>query len=303
MKRRSYSGRGLLLFGSLIFLLGAASHAGAKPQKAVLEVDLKNPGDKVAQIVFYLYTPGHTLSSSEIAGITVDAPVGPNQRQNLFPPNTGAVVVQGTKAGDVVKVTLTPIRVYQANQNVKFALTVPTSASIRILNGQVNNNSNEAGAPPAWYNNDGNGPPGTTGTELTPGPKLPGFQVNTKDAAYTAYNDGDPSLGIRNLQFLPNLTQSQFDGLDLDAILAETPGSPIPELTPPWTSATFPNLPDPDPGNYFTAEGQMVDLSGNVVGSFVDAVQTVPEPSPLILAVTGLAGLLTVCRRRRGQKT
>lgn len=73
-----------------------------------------------------------------------------------------------------------------------------------------------------------------------------------------------------------------------------------PDLTPPWISPDFANLPDPDPGNLFIADGQLLDQSGNVIGAFAEGVQVaaVPEPSSLVLLVAGLALILPIDRRR-----
>jgi PEP-CTERM motif len=295
MNRRNFPVQELLLFW--IFIGAGASHAAANVKEAVLEVDLKNPGAKISQIQFVIQSM--QLTNNIINSISVQTPGVPiNSAKNLF--KTGSLTFDRQPKIDAVQLTLTPIKVFGPNQNVTFLMTVPGLNSLNILSGTINNNGNILGGAPAWFNNDS--PP----KQLVPGPTLPGFKVVTKDAAYTIYGDSNQPFGIQNLTFLPNITESQFDALNLDAVIAEEPNASLPDIPLLSSSASFTGLPDPAPGNLFIAVGQILDTSGNVIGAFAEGVQTqgVPEPSTGILLAVGLAGLLAVgwLRRRRDRK-
>lgn len=261
--------------------------------KSVLEVDLANPGDRVGKIVFYIL--GEDIGISKIIdSMTVHSPKPPDLFKPGFNQKGGPVEIN-YKLGDVDEVILSPLRAFKNNENIKFVMTIPKVKSVRVLGGEINNNGKKAGAAPAWYNLDGKA--------IKPGPKIPGFKVVPGDAAYTIYNDfPDETMGIQNLRFFPNITESAFDALDLDSVLAESRNSSLPNfILSPSTSATFSNLPDPDPGNLFIAVGQILDSSGNVVGSFADGVEVanVPEPSSGILLSLGLIlFLLSACREQ-----
>lgn len=250
---------------------------------SILSVNLTNPvttmGNGLSQITFSLFSPGigreANLGTSP-ADISVSSSPGVDRYAGIG----------GTQAGlnvsfvgrDVVNVTLTPLRVYRPGENARFTLTVRGRNTVRIVSAM-------GGMPPMWFDNSS--PP----VKLRPGPTLPGFTVNTRDADYTAYNDLDTAFGIQNLQYFPDITQSVFDSLDLDAVLAESPGPPV----IPLPSGGFfgqPGLPDPRPGNLFAATGQLLDPTDTmVVGSFKEAVVTgpVPEPASITLALLGLA--------------
>lgn len=136
-----------------------------------MEVDLKNPGEKIAAISFVIQSSKLTLTI--INGIDVRSPAG---QRNLFP--AGSVTFDRHPTIDAVKLTPSPIRVFAANQNVKFVVTVPGLDTVNILSGFQNNNGTMLGGPPQWFNNDD--PP----KEVNPAPTLPGFAVKPKDAEH-----------------------------------------------------------------------------------------------------------------------
>jgi hypothetical protein len=278
--------RGAVALG--VVLLAFATRAPANMvTKAVLEVDLKNPGNSVSGLNFYIQ-PSKTTQAI-IDAITVDDPKVMNRyNPDTNTPNGPVEITSDPIASFVV---LSPIRVYRPTERVTFKMTVPMVNSVRV-SGLINNNGRIDSEPPKWFNNN------TPITEITPGPILPGFKIVT-DAQYTIYSNPDTPFGFQNLQFFPNLTESQFDALDLDSFV-DAPFDPsLPSMSFLTDQAVFSGLPDPDPGNYFVAVGQILDTSGQVVGAFAHAVQVVPEPSSLLLTTTGLAGLLGIVGRRR----
>src|SRR5262249_7217856 len=104
----------------------------------------------------------------------------------------------------------------------------------------------------------------------------------------------------QNLLFLPNITESAFDTLNLEALLAAAfdPSQPSFSLSPS-TSADFPGLPDPDLGRILAAEFQLLDPSdGVVVGAFAAGVESVPEPAPVVLMLMAAALVLPLLRIR-----
>jgi len=120
----------------------------------------------------------------------------------------------------------------------------------------------------------------------------------TLDPSYVAYNDSSVALEIRNLQLMSNISEAAFDALDVSAVYSEAFNPSLPEFTlSPGTNSAdlglmFNVSPEPDPGNYLAALGQVVDPStGTVVGAFVQGVQVIPEPRSLILMLVGLAGV------------
>ena len=295
MNRRNFPVQEFLLF--LILIGSGAPDAAAGVKEAVLEVDLKNPGATVSKVQFFIQSM--QLTNNIVKSITVQTPGVPiNSAKNLF--KTGSLTFDRQPTIDAYQLTLTPTKAFGPNQNVTFLMTVPGVNSLDILSGTINNNGNILGGAPAWFNNDS--PP----KQLVPGPTLPGFKVVTKDAAYTIYGDSNQPFGIQNLTFLPNITESQFEALNLNAVIAEEPNASLPDIPVLSSSATFTNLPDPAPGNLFIAVGQIVDTSGNVIGAFAEGVQTqsVPEPSTGVLLAIGLAGLFAVgwLRSRRDRK-
>ena len=280
------------LFGLLLGLFGPAAAQAGKVTASILSVNLKNPvsaaGNGVSQITFSVYSPGigrQANIGTNPAGISVSSSPGVDKYKGIGGTQAGLNV--SFVGNNVVNITLTPLRVYRPGENVRFTLTVQGTNTVRITSAM-------GGAAPRWFDNSS--PP----KALTPGPTLPGFTVNTRDAEYIAYNDTDSAFTITNLQYLPSITQSQFDSIDLDAVLAQTPNLPgIPMPSGGVFDQT--GLPDPEPGNLFAAVGQLVDPTDNmVVGSFAEAVVApVPEPGSITLALIGLGVLGAVQLRRR----
>ena len=270
---------GLLLTLVAIGVGNFTARAGVSD--SVLNVNLTNPGSAVSIVTFSVMSPGiGTKLSSFLAGtagspISVSSPAGqPNRLPTIGGPGSGADVQLSFIGKDIVGVTLIPLKVWSGN--IQFVLTAYNTNQIRIVNSSVK---------VAWFNN------ATPPTALATGPRLPGFTVVTRDADYTAYNDLDTAFGIQNLIFFPDLTPSAFAALDLSSVLAAPPDPSLPSFTlSTSTSADFPGLPDPAPGDFFAAEGQILDpSSGLVIGAFADGVQTVvPEPSTLALLLAGL---------------
>jgi PEP-CTERM motif-containing protein len=128
------------------------------------------------------------------------------------------------------------------------------------------------------------------------------------DPIYTVFNELDLSVFtgtapffIRNLAFMGNLTAEQFGQLDVDSILAGTlpPGAiPLPAFElqstsdPSLSSKVFTDpYPEPRPGLFDVALGQLYDPDTNTLSAFIDGYQAVvPEPGSLWLLASGLVG-------------
>jgi hypothetical protein len=276
----------VLVFGAVVCAGMQAAFANVK--QATLNVNLVNPvtaaGDGLSQIQFSVQSPGIGLRDKDgnfITPISVSS-TAPNRY-------VGGGVQAGVQVAfsstNVVDITLTPLRVYRPGENVQFSLTVGGTNSIRITGNDT------GGSRPVWFNN------GTPPKALAKGPILPGFMVTTKDADYTAYDDLDDPYSIQNLQIFPDITQSTFDAIDLNAVLAESPNPASPaqliDLSADGGSFDDPGLPDPAPGDVFAAVGQLVDPSDDqIIGSFAEGVTTeVPEPASLALLLIGLGVL------------
>lgn len=279
----------------LIIVFAALQHEACadKVKQAVMEVDLKNPGQTVSSISFYI--DATSLTKAQQDGIDVRSPPG---QRNLFPDQSRDVLFDrrianlGNKSVEYLQITLTPIKAWQ--NNIQFVVTVPGADNITIFDVATTVDGTKYGGPPQWLNND------DPRKAITPGPDLPGFVAKPKDTDYTVFNDTADPFGIDNLQFLPNITMSQFDALNLDSVIGETPTMNL-DLTPSQSYADFPGLPDPDPGNLFIAEGQFLNLSGQPIGAFAEGVQVeaVAEPPAFILLATALAALFPIARRCR----
>ncbi len=285
-----------LLFGVALPLATAGPIGAVKVKQAVVEAYLENPGAQIAQIVFYLQ--GEDISLTRIReGITVRSP----QRPNRF--TAEAFEVDTTGFFDVVKVTLVPLRLFDVGEDISFVMTIPGISKARIVLGEIRSGPIKAGALPAWYSNDGKGPAGTTGAEVKPRPKLGGFEVVVNDAGYSAFNDLDEPFAIEDLRFFPNMTEAQFDALDLHQIFADSPDESMLDIPLPWSTADFTGLPDPDFGNLFIAAGRMRDSSGHVIGAFANGVQVeaipVPEPSTALLLGSAIAAVWARRTRHR----
>lgn len=138
------------------------------------------------------------------------------------------------------------------------------------------------------------------------------------DPEYAATNDADPDVypsaevGVRNLRFSSNVSESQFLGpdpeqaaRDLHAALGES-GGPSPPgfvLAPGQERRYFNPFAEPDPGNYSGATGQLYDpATGEAVGAFRHGytVSAVPEPATWAWLVgAGVAGGVRAWRRAR----
>jgi len=139
-------------------------------------------------------------------------------------------------------------------------------------------------------------------TPLGPAPLVGGgFAL---DPTYVAFNDGLTPVGIRNLQFLSNISESAFDALDVGVIAAAPFDSNLPNFSlSPGTSSrdlglTFGLSPEPDPGNFLVALGQVVDSQGGMLSTFIQGVQAVPGPSTLTLLAGGVGGIVGIAWRR-----
>jgi hypothetical protein len=275
-----------LALAAFVFL--ASPPALANVAKALLNVDLANPGSTVSSITFYVMSPGIGTKVQNGSPISVISPPGTSNR---------FTAANGIQAGlattfigkDVVKVTLTPLKVWGPMDNIQFIMTVANTNNIRIVT-----TAGFGAQPPSWLNN--NNPM----TAITPRPRLPGFQVTTKDADFMLFNDDPDNFGVQNLSFMPNITESAFDMLDLDSLLAMTSGPSF--ALNSMTSQDFPNEPDPDLGNVFAAEEQIFDTSGSatplLVGAFAEGVETTPEPSTLALFGIAVSALVFSRRHR-----
>src|SRR5271165_2661542 len=100
-------------------VFGLLSHdALAAVKKAVMEVDLKNPGAKIASISFVIVQTGVDPKTGvppafptgfKEANIDVSSPSG---TKDLFPLGVGALVTEEITAINGIRITLTPIRVF-----------------------------------------------------------------------------------------------------------------------------------------------------------------------------------------------
>ena len=126
------------------------------------------------------------------------------------------------------------------------------------------------------------------------------------DPEFTAFNDTtDVPFGVRNLELFTNVSPVDFEALDPQALLAEGLDSSLPSFfLSPGTSTLDLGLlldifPEPAPGLFLVAMGQIVDDSGHVVGAFIHGVQTeVPQPSALALVGAAWLGFWAVRARR-----
>ena len=283
----------ILLVAAVLNVGIAPAHAGV--QNALLNANLRNPGSAVSQVQFFVFSSGlgdrvkDALQNNKPIPITVSSPLGQPDR---------FAAIGGGQAGldvsfvgqDMVKVTLTPTKVWIATENVQFNMVVTRANSVRILSTQF------GAQPPIWFN------AATPPTAIRPAPRLPGFTISTvADAEFTLFNDLADAFRIQNLLFLPSITQSAFDALDLEALLAAAFDSSLPSFVMSASTLTdFPRLPDPDPGNLFAAEFQLLDpVDGVVVGAFATGIQPVPEPGAVSLMLVGLATGAVVLRVRR----
>jgi len=143
-------------------------------------------------------------------------------------------------------------------------------------------------------------------------------QSGTFDTSYTISNDLDPtefsdtSFTVENLAFMGDITTSQLDALSLVSIAAgNVPSGAV--LASPSTFTlssgdmqSFTNpFPDPAPGLWDVALGQIFDPFTGSTYAFIDGYQggAVPEPATWMLlgsgvAMLGLAGLLRDRARR-----
>jgi hypothetical protein len=262
--------------------------AHARRQRAsILEVNLTNPvamGNNVSAITFTVMNTGIGRMANLgmlPADISVTSPDGLRYQSMKLQAGLNVTFV----GMDIVNLQLVPLRGYRAGDNVQFRVRVDRPGGVRIISGM-------GGMPPMWFD------AGNPVVKLNPGPKLPGFEVVLNDAEYIAYNDGDASFSIANLQYAPDITQSEFDAIDLDAVLAQTPALPGIPLAP-GGNFSQPDLPDPQPGHLFAAYGMLLDpLYGSVVGSYKHAVVTVPESSSSALALAAITTLIVIAPRR-----
>src|SRR5579883_465562 len=191
------------LIGLLSGLVAPTDAQAGRVVASILSVNLTNPvtanGNGVSQITFSVYSPGigrQANIGTSPAGISVSSSPGVNRYGGIGGTQAGLNV--GFAGNYVVNITLTPLRVYRPGENVRFTLTVQGTNTIRITSAM-------GGSAPMWFDNSS--PP----RALRPGPTLPGFTVNPRDAEYIAYNDTGSAFAITNLQYLPNITQSRFD--------------------------------------------------------------------------------------------
>jgi hypothetical protein len=121
--------------------------------------------------------------------------------------------------------------------------------------------------------------------------KIPGFQAQG-EATYTIMNDFSEPLGITGLQFLVNVPELSFDGLDPGSMPGF--GPPVPDFVlPAMGSMSFSFPENVDPGNFLYAQGSMFDVvSGDLTGSFIQGHQSpIAEPSTVLLVVAGLLAM------------
>jgi hypothetical protein len=291
--RRTVGKRRLLgvVIAFCVVIFGAKAAQATVITASILSVNLPNPlpagGNGVSQITFTLASTGIGDNPGRI-GVSSTAP-------NRYGDQNAQAGLNVTKvSADAVNVTLTPTRVYKPGENVDFTLTVQGRTPVGIRAG-VRIGLRTIGGPPAWFDNS------TPPAAITPRPTLPGFGVITRDAEYTAYNDLDAPFSIQHLQYFPDITQAEFDAIDLDAVLAQSSTPPGILLSPDGGTFDQPGLPDPQPGHLFAAVGQLFDSSGTVVlGAFKEAVVTAPTPEPgsLVLVLIGLATLVALARLR-----
>jgi hypothetical protein len=144
--------------------------------------------------------------------------------------------------------------------------------------------------------------------------KTAGFKFNI-DPDYTIYNDldipspaTDSQMQVENLQFMSNLTQSQFDALDPESLFGQPVTSSFTlsssqALSPSFpTSALFPNsITEPDYGNYDVAEGLVFNPDTGETTAFLHAIQAnTPEPGALAMLLgMGVSASVFVFKRRR----
>lgn len=131
-------------------------------------------------------------------------------------------------------------------------------------------------------------------------PKIAGGKWEL-DPQFTVFNDiADVSFGVRNLQLFTNVTPDVFEALDPETFLSTTFDPSLPNFFVSSGTNTddlglsFTIFPEPDPGLFLVAIGQIVDEAGNVVGAFIHGVQAqaVSEPCTvaLLLILLWLAG-------------
>lgn len=117
------------------------------------------------------------------------------------------------------------------------------------------------------------------------------------DPQFTAFNDTDEPFGVRNLELFTNVSPVDFEALDPHALLADDLDSLLPSFfLSPGTSTIDLGLsldifPEPNPGLFLVAIGQIVDESGTVVGAFIHGVQAEEVPQPAALVLVGAGGL------------
>jgi len=146
---------------------------------------------------------------NNLSAISVSSPPG---GANRFAGAGGAQAgLNATKIGnDIARVTLTPLKAWGAAANVQFILSVAGTNTVRVVTPMVGQTT----IPAAWFDN-GN-PPKAINKPI----KLPGFTGVVNDAEYEQFDDDGP-LSVEDLQILPNVTEQDFDSLNLDAVLAE----------------------------------------------------------------------------------
>lgn len=260
-----------ILTATLLLILPSFAvppRAFAKVTETIMEVNLANTTTgNVSKIQFEVTSPQLTPAMVDL-GLPGNISGAP-----------GTVVKSDNGGGTVGVILVLDVKVLKPTEVMKLKVIVPGAKQITITGAK-------------WLD--------ATDTALTPRPKFPGFKVVTKDLDYTLLNDLIDPFGIQNLAFLPNITPAAFDALDLDTILNAPFNSSLPSFSmSPFSFSDFPGLPDPDLGNFFAAEGQILDDSGIVVGSFIHGVEVAPEPSTILLLGSGLSCLGVFAWRRR----
>ena len=276
MTPHSYLRRGIL---PALVLAGSVSAPGlllANIVRTVTNVNLtNNTSASIAQIQFDLTSKGiGTLFQMDKDNVAFGTPTaGPNKGPQRFDLNVAFVGM------DQVRVTLSALKLFAPGEQVVFQGILPGTRQVRI-------------SRVSWSNDKGQ--------VLRPLPSLPGFQVVMNDLQYSPFNDTDDPFGIQNLLFMTDISPEAFDALDLDAIFSEPRNLSLPAfLLSAGSSTDFPGLGDPLPGDFFAALGQIVDTSGNVVGSFIQGVELAPEPRSLTLLILGLCGAAAIISRYR----